>query len=59
MQNWMSPAAADLMSALDPDIQEKMKHMQGVSAAIEVDRSVRMWKISANKVNFTLSVIFL
>ena len=54
----MSSAAAGLYSALDPDIQAKVSTFGKVSAAIEVDRHVRMWKISANKVSTACVILY-
>ena len=47
----MTKAAASLYSALDPDLQNKVtSSIDNIAKTIEVDRSVRRWRIEAEKV---------
>ena len=47
----MTTAAASLYSALDPDLQNKVtSSIDNIAKTIEVDRSVRRWRIEAEKV---------
>ena len=51
----MTKAAASLYSALDPDLQNKVtSSIDNIAKTIEVDRSVRRWRIEAEKVRETL-----
>lgn len=47
----MTAAASNLLSSLDPDLRAKVENMDSISAQIELDRSIRMWRIAASKVS--------
>ena len=46
----MTPAAQKLFASLPPEFQSHLESMNDVSAAIATDRTIRMWKIAAEKV---------
>jgi len=49
-QHQMTPAAQKLFASLPPEYQNHLESMNNVSAAIATDRTIRMWKIAAEKV---------
>ncbi len=47
----MTQAAANLYSALDPDLQNKVtSSIDRIARSIDADRTVRKWRIEAEKV---------
>ena len=46
----MTPAAQKLFTSMPPEFQSHLESMNTVSAAIATDRTIRMWKIAAEKV---------
>ena len=55
----MTPAAQKLFASLPPEFQSHLESMNDVSAAIATDRTIRMWKIAAEKVTPLASSFFL
>ncbi len=48
----MSDAAANLYSALDPDLKNRVTaNIDKIAKSIETDRNVRMWRLDAERVS--------
>ena len=54
----MSQSATALFNSLDPDLKAKVLTLDSVSAEIEMDRSIRLWRIAAKKVRYVICCYF-